>query len=181
MTGRRVSDPPGGEGAAHSAPVVRPVRDGDAEALAVVHVTSWRETYAGLVPESMYDDSALVQRRSFWEQAVARTLAGQARSTVRVAEVDGRIVGFAAAGPSRPGVQRRPLELGMIYVLAEAHGRGIGHALLDAVIGDRPAQLWVAEENSRARRFYERHGFAWDGTRTLDEHLADLAEVLLVR
>lgn len=160
---------------------IRPMRDGDADALALVHVTSWRETYAGLVPEEWYGDEALEQRRAFWTQAVARSLTGEIRSTVRVAELGDRIVGFASAGPSRPGVQKRPIELGMIYTLAEVQGRGIGDALIEAVLGDRPAQLWVAEENPRARRFYARHGFTWDGTRKLDEHIADLAEVLLVR
>lgn len=161
--------------------IVRPLRAGDADALARVHVTSWRETYAGLVPEEMYGDEALEQRREMWRGVVERSLAGESRSTTRVAELDGRIVGFASAGPSRPGVQQRPIELGMIYTLAEVQGRGIGDALMGAVLGDRPAQLWVAEENPRARRFYERHGFTWDGTRKLDEHIADLAEVLLVR
>jgi GNAT superfamily N-acetyltransferase len=161
--------------------VIRPLRDGDADPLAVVHVTSWRETYAGLMPEEMFDDRALVQRRAFWSEAITRTLSGEARSTVRVAELEGRIVGFASAGPSRPGIQMRPVELGMIYTLAEVQGRGIGDALFDAVLGNSPAQLWVAEENPRARRFYARHGFTWDGTRKLDEHIADLAEVLLVR
>lgn len=161
--------------------VIRAPRDGDADTLAHVHVTSWRETYAGLVPEEMYDESAYEQRREFWTQVIARVLSGEARSTVRVAELGGRIVGFASAGPSRPGIQKRPVELGMIYTLAEVQGRGIGDALLEAVLGDRPAQLWVAEENPRARRFYTRHGFTWDGTRKLDEHIDDLAEVLLVR
>lgn len=160
---------------------IRPLREGDADGLAFVHVTSWRETYAGLVPEAMYGEEALERRREMWAGAIERSLSGESRSTTRVAELDGRIVGFASAGPSRAGVQKRAIELSMIYTLAEVHGRGIGDALLDAVLGDAPAQLWVAEENPRARRFYARHGFAWDGTRKLDEHIADLAEVLLVR
>ncbi|RWZ50982.1 N-acetyltransferase [Labedella phragmitis] len=161
--------------------VIRPLRAGDAEGVALVHVTSWRETYAGLVPEEMYDDAALERRRTWWGEIVERAEAGSLRWTTRVAALDGRIVGFATAGPSRDGVQQRPLELAMIYTLAEVHGRGIGDALLDAVLGDAPAQLWVAEENPRARRFYERHGFRWGGIRKLDEHLDGLAEVLLVR
>jgi ribosomal protein S18 acetylase RimI-like enzyme len=161
--------------------VIRPLADGDAGDLAHVHVTSWRETYEGLVPEAMYGDEALAHRRSFWASTLERQRAGQLRSTVRVAELDGRIVGFASAGPTRPGVQQRPIEVGMIYTLAEVHGRGVGDALLLSVLGDRPAQLWVAEENPRARRFYERHGFTWDGTRKVDEDLDGLAEVLLVR
>jgi len=43
-----------------------------------------------------------------------------------------------------------------------------------------PAQLWVLEENPRARRFYERNGFLADGARVVDERL-NLAEVRHVR
>jgi ribosomal protein S18 acetylase RimI-like enzyme len=161
--------------------VVRPLRTGDADGIAFVHVTSWRETYRGLVPEEMYDDAALERRRIWWGEVIERAAAGTLRSTTRVAELGGRIVGFATVGPTREGHQERPLELGMLYTLAEVHGRGIGDALLAAVLGDTPAQLWVAEENPRARRFYERHGFRWGGVRKLDDHLDGLAEVLLVR
>lgn len=44
----------------------------------------------------------------------------------------------------------------------------------------RKSQLWVAELNPRARRFYERNGFHPDGARYVDETL-DLAEVRHVR
>jgi ribosomal protein S18 acetylase RimI-like enzyme len=40
----------------------------------------------------------------------------------------------------------------------------VGHALLTRAIGDAPAYLWMLKGNDRAQRFYERHGFAFDGT-----------------
>lgn len=36
-------------------------------------------------------------------------------------------------------------------------------------IGNQPVFLWAFEENVRARRFYEKHGFRWDGTQRLSE------------
>jgi len=30
-------------------------------------------------------------------------------------------------------------------------------------LGDRPAYAWIVTANERARRFYEKHGFALDG------------------
>jgi RimJ/RimL family protein N-acetyltransferase len=36
--------------------------------------------------------------------------------------------------------------------------------LRDAAIGDAPAYLFVADDNPRATRFYERNGFEFDGT-----------------
>ena len=36
-------------------------------------------------------------------------------------------------------------------------------------IGDRPVHLWVFKENTRARRFYEKHGFHSDGSERVSE------------
>ena len=82
--------------------------------------------------------------------------------TVVAADETG-IVGFAAVqATDEPGAVR-PEELTMLYLLARAHGGGAGQALLDAVLGTRPASLWVAADNPRAHAFYRRNGFAPDG------------------
>jgi RimJ/RimL family protein N-acetyltransferase len=36
-------------------------------------------------------------------------------------------------------------------------------------IGDRPVYLWTFRENIRARRFYEKQGFHWDGAERVSE------------
>ena len=111
----------------------------------------------------------------------ARLLADPAGPPVVVAEVAGEVVGFAQAVPSRDEPPVRPLELATLYLRAAQHGSGLGQELLDAVVGDRPASLWVAEQNPRARRFYERNGFTADGARTVLESWEGLVEVRLVR
>jgi GNAT superfamily N-acetyltransferase len=98
-----------------------------------------------------------------------------------VAEADGAVVGFAQAVPSRDDPPVRPLELASLYLRAALHGSGLGQALLDAAVGDRPASLWVAEVNPRARRFYERNGFVPDGARQVLGAWEGLIEVRLVR
>jgi GNAT superfamily N-acetyltransferase len=68
-------------------------------------------------------------------------------------------------------------ELYAIYALPEAWGSGAGPALMKAALGalrDRgfaTAQLWVLEDNPRARRFYEREGWTDDGGRREEEFL----------
>jgi GNAT superfamily N-acetyltransferase len=111
-----------------------------------------------------------------------RGLAGD--GAVTVAESAGQIIGIAFGSTGRQVGNHPPVrdrELYLLYVLAAHHGSGVGQALLDAVIPPgTPAQLWTAENNPRARRFYERNGFLPDGARFVDEQL-DLAEVRHVR
>ena len=63
-------------------------------------------------------------------------------------------------------------EIVALHTLPESRGTGLGHALLTealAEIGDRPVFLWAFKENARARRFYEKHGFCWDGSERVSE------------
>ena len=58
-------------------------------------------------------------------------------------------------------------EIVAIHSLPASWGTGLGHAMLTQAltqIGDRPVSLWAFQENTRARRFYEKHGFRWDGS-----------------
>lgn len=63
-------------------------------------------------------------------------------------------------------------EIAAIHSLPESWGTGLGHAMLTEAlnqIGDRPVHLWAFKENLRARRFYEKHGFRWDGAERISE------------
>lgn len=51
-----------------------------------------------------------------------------------VAEIDGRVVGYAYAGEYRPRKAYRFTVEHSIYLAAEARGRGVGRALLEALI-----------------------------------------------
>ena len=57
-------------------------------------------------------------------------------------------------------------EIIAIHTLPERRGTGLGHAMLTVAlnqIGSQPVFLWAIKENTRAHRFYEKHGFLWDG------------------
>ena len=72
------------------------------------------------------------------------------------------------------------IEIVALHSLPESWGTGVGHALLTELlqqIGDRPLSLWVFGENTRARRFYEKHSLRWDG----NERISDFDGALEVR
>lgn len=150
-------------------PSVRPAVPTDADGLAEVHVRAWHETYTDLVSAEVVAGFDVDERRAMWSRALRQPrteVDGITVGTV-VAEEDGAIVGFASVGPARGEDAVRSLELWSIYALARTHGAGVGPALLDAVLGDAPAQVWLAAENARATAFYAKHGFVEDGTRSL--------------
>lgn len=51
---------------------VRVAREADAEALARVHVDSWRAAYQGLMPQEYLDGLDPAERAAQWRQALAR-------------------------------------------------------------------------------------------------------------
>jgi GNAT superfamily N-acetyltransferase len=87
------------------------------------------------------------------------------RDYVVAAETDGEIRGVG--GFSRFAEEKlahKGLIWGM-YVRAPNRGMGVSDAIMEALIAHaretvRQLQLTVLADNSRARRFYERHGFA---------------------
>ena len=163
---------------------IRSAEAADSAGIARVHVDSWRETYAGLVPDRFFGADALAARERMWASILSRDpLPG----TVVVADRAGQIVGFAFAGSAdHPDATKglepaRNLHLFSIYLIANDHGAGLGRQLLHAAIGDRPAQLWVAQSNERAREFYARQGFATDGVEISDPDIDGLVQIRMVR
>jgi ribosomal protein S18 acetylase RimI-like enzyme len=138
--------------------VIRPATPDDAEAVARVHVETWRAAYAHALSAEGLASLSVTQRTELHR-----------RSPPVVAEVDGEIVGFVSVGPGTdPDTDG---ELYAIYVLPEHWGSGVGRALMQAgeerlrELGHEHAILWVLEDNPRARRFYEAAGWTLDGTR----------------
>lgn len=130
----------------------------DAAGIAHVHVQAWRETYTRLVEPGELDELSEERRAERWAQIIA-----PGDVIVWVAESGTEIIGFASAGMVGHDERPRPLELQSIYLLADQHGSGVGQALLNAAVSDEPAFLFVAADNPRAVRFYERNGFVADG------------------
>jgi GNAT superfamily N-acetyltransferase len=138
----------------------------DAQALARMHIASWHETYAGILPDKMLTSLSVEARAAAWSQIMREP--STARSTViYLAEHKGTIIGFGACGAQRTENLRDKGydgEFGAIYVLRAFQGQGIGACLLGKMSldllarGFSAAALWVLRDNPTARRFYEHHG-----------------------
>jgi len=93
---------------------------------------------------------------------------------------EGETVGIASAGPTRDANAPTEWELYAINVLAAHHGTGVAAQLIEAVIAQKPAMVWVVRENARALAFYRRHGFGVEGATRVHEGTG-APEIRLVR
>ncbi|GAA2041183.1 hypothetical protein GCM10009819_28620 [Agromyces tropicus] len=158
-------------------PIIRPARIADAPGIADVHWRSHQTTYVepGRVDRELVEAWSMRERIQGWVTYAAISEGvlppPDGFHAVRLAvAVDGdRVVGWAVTSAGRDEDGPRDLELEGLYVLDEFHGRGVGQALVDAAIGDRPAYLWVLDDNPRAQAFYRRNGFAFDGAEKWDD------------
>ena len=140
---------------------IRTARLSDAEAIAAVHVASWREAYTGLLPELNVDE-----RTKRWRK-ILEAKSNKADDMTAVAMVGTRLLGFVSVGPQRDEKlhsQGFTAEFQALYVLKSAQRSGVGGKLLQQgaehmlETGHRNAALWVLEDNGPARAFYEAMG-----------------------
>ncbi len=158
--------------------MVRPAVLEDAEAIARVHVASWRTTYRGLLPDDFLASLGEEPYTDRW-----RRVMGGRSSRVFVVEENGEIVGFASCGHERAGEIGFAGELYAIYVLDSAQRHGHGRELVRAVAGAlremrlKDMIVWVLRDNLAARHFYERLGSAYVRSQPITIGTATLEEV----
>ena len=145
---------------------LRPAEETDAEAVARVHVDSWRWAYRDTLPPSSLASLSVERRRT---QTSDMLRSGKGRILL-ANDAGGGVLGFCSFGPARD----LPLpwsEIYALYLVEFAVGHGIGRALVETSVnalrasGFSRAALWVLEGNTRGRRFYERLGWRNDEVR----------------
>jgi GNAT superfamily N-acetyltransferase len=175
--------------------VIRAGSAADAAQIAAVQREGWFAAYLGIIPGEIIDrvtapDDGARVRQSFRTRPWQRMI---------VAVPDGGsvgVIGYAAFGPetdvlsapwphplSTDGEERRVAELYALYVHPAWWSTGTGRALMERVLarsasaGYSSITLWVLRDNQRARRFYERAGFAPDGATNVLTGLGDVLEL----
>jgi ribosomal protein S18 acetylase RimI-like enzyme len=144
---------------------LRAARPDDAQVIAAVHAATWRDAYAGLLPDEILAGLDVGEWAERWRGRLATPAEGVFTC---VFEADGQVRGFVSGGPCRdefPGG-----EVYAIYLDPGWQGRGAGRSLLAAGTrlladaGFTNASLWVLAGNRPARGFYESQGWHCDGT-----------------
>ena len=180
--------------------VIRSASAADAAQIAAVMRDSWLAAYDGIIASALLDqatapDGGARIRQSFRLRPWQRMIAAVARGPAPADDTAG-IVGYASYGPERDvldtpwpypltpgGSDGQVAELYALYVHPAWWSTGTGRALMDRVLarvkiaGYTCITLWVLEANARARRFYQRAGFAPDGARHVLDDLGGVTEI----
>lgn len=143
----------------------------DLEALSRIYEESWKYAYKNIVPQSYLDSIP----PGNWIPHLK-----DPAMSVLVLTDNGRFAGVSSFCPSRFDDFKNYGEIVSIYLLPEYMGWGMGKALLDKTVSQLSASgfkdivLWVLEDNSRARKFYEGAGFVFSG-KFLDDDIGGKA------
>lgn len=140
---------------------IRSALPADGPAIAALHFRMWRETYRDLAPEDAYQVLTEPVRVSRWQAMLAEEGFGH---TILVAQAEGRLAGFGAAGPPSHDAFQGRAEVKFLYVDRAFKRQGIGRILLGALatemmsFGQRAMALGVVVGNDPAIAFYESMG-----------------------
>lgn len=127
--------------------------DGDRAGIGQVHVASWRDAYADVLPADYLGTQIEDRMNAHWSSKVF----GEG-DVVLVARRGERVVGFAATWAEVP-----PL-LDNLHILPGLRRYGLGQRLIRKTAkvlrdsGRDRLALWVLSDNAGARRFYARLG-----------------------
>lgn len=137
--------------------IVRRATLHDTEQLGHVHVDCWNETYTGVIPQDYLDLLDPHERGEMWGDIINKG------GVIFVAEVDGKIIGFANCGENRSPELKVPGEMYALYLLNSYQSKGIGKKLFETVRENlvsrnlAPFTAWVLEKNPTTN-FYEKNG-----------------------
>ncbi len=148
-------------------------------AMSLIHALGWRDTYADAVPadfmaREITDDRWVEVFRQNHEEGIYQGLLLYSGDTpvscinfgpARIENYNpGTVCTFDNGGYEGWG------EITSFYSHPACRGKGYGGLLFDEACrrlkeaGFRNAFVFVLRENEKSRRFYEAHGFSWDGT-----------------
>lgn len=144
---------------------IRRAKIGDEATLAHIQTESWKTAFQHILTPEALEETTQVDRAT----VMYRRILEQNYGNGYLLSIDGKGHCIAWWGASRSEDMPGYAELICIHSLPDNRGKGFGSKMMDAVLQDVAAagykkiMLWVFEKNTRARQFYERHGFSANG------------------
>ncbi len=135
-------------------------KDDNSLEISNIYESSWKYAYKDMIPQE-YLDSIPAGR---WANRI-----GKAGMDSRILIEKEKMIGTASFCKSRWEKYSDYGEIVSIYFLPAYIGMGYGRRLLNKCMeelkqyGFSKVLLWVLEDNHRARKFYEKNGFAYSG------------------
>lgn len=132
-----------------------------AAALGRIMAESFRAAFSEFITRETMDRCAVPENCG---QLIAGLMA-EGKMTVVTGQLDGELMGLLIFSED----MNSRMELEALHSLPDSWGTGLGAAMLKFALEETGARngagLWAFEENRRARRFYEKHGFVCTGER----------------
>ena len=133
----------------------------DARAIAEIHIASRQAAYANFIPPAILQALSLTEREAFWSKYLMEG------GKILVLIINDQILGFASINAARDRDLSNPSvgEISTFYlhpsVFHQGYGRHLCLAALERLedMGFSQAYVWVIEENTHARHYYEEIGF----------------------
>ena len=144
---------------------IRKARNGDEKTLAYIQTESWKSAFANIISaDDLKKYTDIVKAESMYKNVLKSGYA-----EISVLEIDGKPHCIAAWSKARNPEFSDSAELICIHSLCDNWGKGYGTMMMNHIFneiknsGYNSVVLWVFEKNTRARSFYEKHGFVLTG------------------
>ena len=151
--------------------IIRPTVLEDSEALVHIMIAAWRSAFRGILSDAVIDKYTDFDGcKAMFSQLLSSDF-----GAMYLAFLDKVPAGLLCLVPENPEEAR----IEALLTIPEAWGRGVGPALMETAFshaksaGFASIHVWPFAENHRARRFYEKWGFAPTGR----ERLGDAPEI----
>ena len=137
------------------------VKIGDENVLAHIQTEAWKEAFSEIISKEDMEKYTDINKAKEMYSMILNEKIGNGF----ILSIDGNPHCIAYFDKSRDDEFKDYAEIICIHSLASNWGNGYGSIMMKHILqqikeaGFNKVMLWVFEENNRARKFYEKHGF----------------------
>ena len=131
----------------------------DSKELAIVKRKAWESTYRGIYPDEKLDNYNFEEQGSKFNNLISNE-----NITFYVVEFENKIIGYMSCGQPMRAFKHYEQEIGLLYILKEYQGQGIGRRLFsiayDNIKNNGYKEFFIScnKYNLNAQKYYEAMG-----------------------